>query len=80
MKQTINTGVFAFALIFISFCSFAQEEQKTAIPKWASDKGYWVVEGNIHSPLDHTIRFYNNDDVLIYKEMVSGTKINFKTP
>jgi len=78
MKQIIKTGAFALALSLISFYSFAQEEQKAATPKWVSEKGYWVVESNIHSPLDHTVRFYNNDDVLIYKETISGTKINFK--
>ena len=78
MKQTIKTGVFALALILVSFRSFTQEEQKTGTPKWVSEKGYWVVESNIHSPLENTVRFYNNDNVQIYKETISGTKINFK--
>ena len=78
MKQAIKTGIFVLALILIAFSSFSQEEKKAAVPKWVSDKGYWVVEGNIHSPREHTVRFYNNDNVQIYKETISGTKINFK--
>jgi hypothetical protein len=78
MKQTIKTGVFALALILISFRSFSQEQEKAVTPKWVSDKGYWVVESNIHSPLENTVRFYNNDNVQIYKETISGTRINFK--
>jgi len=78
MKQTIKTGAFAFAVILFSICSFSQEEQKVNTPKWVSDKGYWVVESNVHSPLENTVRFYTNDDMLIYKETISGTRINFK--
>lgn len=67
------------ALLLFSFFALtaaAQEEQPATTAKWASDKGYWVVEGNIHEPLQHTIRFYNNDDVLLYKESLSGVKLN----
>jgi len=76
MKQKTKTCMTAIALSLLSFCSFAQEEQPTTIPRWVSDKGHWVVESNIHSPLDHIIWFYNNDNVLIYKETVSGIKLN----
>jgi len=77
MKQKTKTWVAAIALSFFSFCSFAQEETVvTAAPRWVSDKGYWVVESNIHSPLNHIVWFYNNDNVLIYKEAVTGIKLN----
>lgn len=67
----------ALALTFISLCSFSQKEQSASvIPRWVSDKGYWVVESNIHSPLDHIIRFYSIDNVLIYKETLTGVKLN----
>ncbi|MBL7742599.1 MAG: hypothetical protein JNN00_03905 [Chitinophagaceae bacterium] len=77
MKQKAKTWMAALALTFISLCSFAREEQPASTtPRWVSDKGYWVVESNIHSPFDHIIRFYNNDDILIYKETVTGVRLN----
>ncbi len=45
-------------------------------PRWVSDKGYWVVESNINSPMDHIIRFYTTDNVLVYKETLKGVKLN----
>ena len=45
-------------------------------PEWVSDKGYWVVESNIHSPKQHIVYFYNNDGVLVYKEKIEGIRIN----
>jgi hypothetical protein len=79
MKQKTKTWMAAVILSFISFSSFAQEEivtTTTPTPRWVSDKGYWVVEGNIHSPLNHIVWFYNNDNTLIYKEVVTGIKLN----
>ncbi len=75
MKQYFKTMMTAIVLALISFSSFAQEEQPAA-PKWVSDKGYWVIESNIKDPLNHVVRFYNNDNVLLYKETVSGVKLN----
>jgi hypothetical protein len=74
MKQTIKTWIAASALVLTTLSSFSQDE-KPATPRWVSDKGYWVVESNIHTPLDHIIRFYTNDDVLIYKESLSGVRL-----
>lgn len=80
MKQKTKTWIAAMILSFISFSSFAQEETVTTTttraPRWVSDKGYWVVESNIHSPLNHIVWFYNNDNILIYKEAVAGIKLN----
>ncbi len=75
MKQYFKTMMAVVVLAFISFSAFAQDEQPV-IPKWVSDKGYWVIESNIKEPLNHVIRFYNNDNVLLYKEAVNGVKLN----
>ena len=75
MKQIFKKQIATLFLSFIVLTSFAQDRQPN-IPRWVSDKGYWVVESNIHTPLDHIIRFYTNDDVLVYKENVSGIKLN----
>ena len=68
--------LFVLALSFAGFC-FAQEEQpqKPAAPKWISDKGYWVIENNVHAPKSNVIYFYTMDNVLVYKERVEGVKI-----
>src|SRR5687768_3074840 len=75
MKQQFKTVLTVILFAFIGSAVFAQEE-KPEVPKWHSEKGYWVVESNIHTPMDHIIRFYNNDNVLLYKEAVSGIKLD----
>ena len=72
MKQ-FKIWTTAIALLLIMAGAKAQTE-KTA--PWGSHKGYWVVEGNINSPLQHTIRFYTNADVLVYSETVSNGKLD----
>ena len=42
---------------------------------WISDKGYWVVESNKHTPKDAIVYFYNNDNLLVYKEEIRGQKL-----
>lgn len=68
-----KTGLFIAAFLFAYLIAPAQENP---VPKWVSEKGYWVVEGNVHSPLNNTIRFYNNEDVLVYTESLKGVKLN----
>jgi len=65
----ISAGAFAQHTPF-------QQERRPKLPGWVSDKGYWVVESNINSPLNHIIRFYNNDNELLYKETMIGVKMN----
>lgn len=77
MKQQMKYWLAFFALSLLSFNSFSQnEDQSSSASKWISDKGYWVIESNINEPLQHLIRFYNNDDVLVYKEALAGVKLN----
>ena len=77
MKQQLKFLIATLAIFLSSFTSFAQEEtQTTSSSKWVSDKGYWVIESNTKDPLQHAIRFYTNDDVLVYKEAVAGVKLN----
>ena len=67
-------------LSLISIGSFAQlpfqQERRPIFPSWVSEKGYWVVESNIHSPLNHVVSFYTNDNQLIYKETLTDIKLN----
>jgi hypothetical protein len=75
MKKMINTWMICMAICLFSISSFAQSE-KQETPRWVSDKGYWVVENNVKDPLNHIIRFYTNDDVMIYKETLNGVRLN----
>lgn len=65
----------ALTFILISIAATAQNPS-SKIPRWVSDKGYWVAESNIHSPMNHIIWFYNNDNELLYKETLTGVKMN----
>ncbi len=69
------------ALSLISISTFSQSaafksEGRPRFPRWVSDKGYWVVESNINSPREHIIRFYNTDNVMVYKETLAGVKLD----
>ena len=75
MKSIIKTSLLSFSLLLASIILHAQEEKPVAA-KWVSKKGYWVIENNINDPLNHIIRFYNNDNTLLYKEKLSGVKLN----
>ncbi len=73
--------IFIALFSLVSFGALGQFEEfkeggKLKFPRWVSDKGYWVVESNIKSPKDHIIRFYNTDNVLVYKETLMGVKLN----
>lgn len=78
MKQKIKSILSIIVLTLISLGALAQQQRKTQpfIPRWVPEKGYWVIETNIHFPLDHQVSFYNNDHILIYKETLRGVKLN----
>ena len=73
----------AVLILLLSLChviSFAQNETgetcNVATPKWVTLKGYWVVETNLKTPRSATLCFYNDDNLLVYKEKMEGVKIN----
>ena len=74
MKKMIGAAIMTLVISLFSFTAFSQS--KPATPEWVSEKGYWVVEDNINDPFHHVIRFYNNDDVMIYKETLAGVRLN----
>ena len=78
MRQNFKSVLSVIILALISIGSMAQLQRKAqlSIPRWVSEKGYWIIESNIHTPLDHIVRFYNNDHVLLYKEALNGVKLN----
>lgn len=75
MKKCVNVFIAITCLLMLHITALAQDDEITAapaIPRWVSEKGYWVVESNIKIPRQYTIRFYNNDQVMVYKEQVQG--------
>ena len=73
--------LFIFLLSLVSMGALGQmaeswEGGRPKFPRWVSDKGYWVIESNTNSPLNHIIRFYNTDNVLVYKETLTAIKLN----
>lgn len=80
MKKCLKLLVLACLLIG-STAAFAQEEEATSAPvtpRWVSEKGYWVVESNVHVPKQYTVRFYNNDQVMVYQEQVQGVVLKLE--
>src|SRR5689334_17540170 len=79
MKKIVVTSAIV-VLTALSFSAAAQDQEQVTprTPKWISDKGYWVVESNVHTPYHSIIHFYNNDNVQVYKEEVDGVKINLE--
>jgi hypothetical protein len=75
MKKFIYLALLAASLTAIAFPTHSQES-KPAIPKWHSEKGYWVLESNINEPLTHTVRFFTNENILVYKEEVRGIRLD----
>jgi hypothetical protein len=75
MKKMITAGLL-IAIFTLSYFVAPAQESVVYKPKWASEKGYWVIEGNVKTPLNQTIRFYNNQDVMVYSELIEGVKLN----
>ncbi len=77
MKKIFFATSFTLLLNFFSITLFAQSAEDSIetiaypTPKCVSEKGYWVAESNIHTPKVNTIYFYNNDNVMVYKENVN---------
>lgn len=80
MKKQLSLFALSVLLAFFSNLCFAQDEEspkprKIVTPQWVSNKGYWVIEGNVHTPKSNVVYFYTMDNVLVYKEKIEGMKI-----
>ena len=51
---------------------------QTVINEEQAPIGFWVIENNIKTPRQSTVFFYNNDNILVYKETISGKRLNVK--
>jgi hypothetical protein len=41
-----------------------------------SGKGYWVIQNNLRTPKNSIIFFYTNQHELVYREAITGKRIN----
>ena len=39
-------------------------------------EGFWVLESNVHTPKNAVVYFYNQQQVLVYKEEIRGIRLN----
>lgn len=70
--------MFSFLLtVIVGFICCAQKTKK---PRWLSQKGFWVVESNVKTPKSSVIYFFNNDNIMVYKEQVEGLKLRINRP
>jgi hypothetical protein len=67
-------------LIFFIFLgnSALEAQAKSEAPKWMCEKGYWVIQSNLKTPKNCIIYFYTIHHELVYKEVISGKKINIE--
>ena len=76
MKHYLRILIVLICSISISLSVKSQQAKNKSLKKLLSENGYWVIEGNIHSPKTNTFYCYNNEDSLIYTEKIEGVKIN----
>ena len=77
MKKTFNYSL-AVLICCLSLSFVSVQDPAPRIPAWFSNKGYWVLETNMNSPLQHVVRFYNNHRQLLYTETLNGVKLDPK--
>src|SRR5438128_6197069 len=80
MKKVLQIAALLALFTVASTTMFAQENDREvrSIPKWISDKGFWIIESNIKTPDTSVIHFYNNDNVQVYSEKMEGITLNLK--
>ena len=67
-----------FFFIFLLYNSTVKAQSESEVPKWMCEKGYWVIQSNLKTPKNATIYFYTTRHELVYKEFISGKKINIE--
>ncbi len=71
--------IFVIILLLIGSGVSAQRfHKKSKTPRWVSDRGFWQIETNIHTPNKNVVYFFDNDQTLIYKENVDGVVLDLR--
>ncbi len=77
MKKLFGLLIMTMILTMSGYMAQAQDSKRS---KNISSTGFWVIESNIDTPTSSTIYFYNNDQVMVYREKVEGKRINARRP
>ena len=75
MKKIYNKWIVVMSICLLTVVANAQHKPDFKAP-WVSNMGYWVLESNIHAPRHHVVRFYNNENLLVYTETLDGIRLN----
>ncbi len=70
MKKYAVLLLAIFALLITSNVAFSQSK------KQQSEKGFWVLESNIHQKKNTIVHFYNDHATPIYNETITGKTLN----
>jgi hypothetical protein len=76
MKYVL-ASIVVFALLFSSNRTLAASADST-LPRWLSDKGYWMIESKIQSPDTSLVHFFTNEGILVYQEKIEGERLNLR--
>jgi len=76
MKYVL-ASLIVFVLLFSSNRTLAAGADST-LPRWLSDKGYWMIESKIQSPDTSLVHFFTNDGILVYQERIEGERLNLR--
>ena len=72
MKQQLKTGLILSLFMLLTIAGTAQNRSAA---ETTSAMGFWVAESNLSSPMDHVLRFYTNNNELVYTETLNGVKL-----
>jgi hypothetical protein len=73
MKYLLST---LLVLLFAFTTPALAQSKKPCMPP----DGYWVIESNVKTPKQSVVYCYNNDNILVYKEQITGRKLNVNRP
>lgn len=65
------------SLFFVQASAWSQPAPATkhAGPRWVSEKGYWIIENNLHIPKKYVVYFYTNEGQLVHKQHIEGVTL-----
>jgi len=72
-KNNLLAGILLTGCIVLSFAGKTQR-----IPSYIPSNGFWMIVSHINVNNEATVQCYNDEQVLIYEEKISGRKLNLK--
>jgi hypothetical protein len=79
MKKNLVAIVISILLTLTSTASFSEggsSRNGRPVPAWTPKKGFWIIESSLNNPREHTIYFYKDNKMMVYKERVHGYTID----